>query len=64
METENYRQFASLYYNGSVRDYNTMTESVPRNIIAGMFKFTHRDFFQKTSDEAANVPLANFGSVE
>jgi LemA protein len=64
VETENYLQFARRYYNGSVRDYNTMTESVPSNIIAGMFKFTPRDFFQKTSDEAANVPLANFGSVE
>src|SRR5210317_35822 len=64
VETENYLQFARRYYNGSVRDYNTMTESVPSNIIAGMFNFTQRDFFQKTSDEAANVPLANFGSVE
>ena len=64
VETENYLQFARRYFNGSVRDYNTMTESVPSNIIAGMFNFTQRDFFQKTSDEAANVPLANFGSVE
>ena len=64
VETENYLQFARRYYNGSVRDYNTMTESVPSNIIASMFNFTQRDFFQKTSDEAANVPLANFGSVE
>jgi LemA protein len=64
VETENYLQFARRYYNGSVRDYNTMTESVPSNIIASLFKFTQRDFFQKTSDEAANVPLANFGSVE
>ena len=31
---------------------------------AGIFKFTARDFFQKTSDEAANVPLADFGTVE
>jgi len=64
VETENYLQFARRYYNGSVRDYNTMTESVPSNIVASMFKFMPRDFFQKTSDEAANVPLANFGSVE
>ena len=64
VETENYLQFARRYYNGSVRDYNTMTESVPSNIIAGMFGFTPRDFFQKSSDEAANVPLADFGAVE
>ena len=64
VETENYLQFARRYYNGSVRDYNTMTESVPNNIVAGMFRFEPRDFFQKTSDEAANVPLADFGTVE
>jgi LemA protein len=64
VETENYLQFARRYYNGSVRDYNTMTESVPSNIVAGMFNFTQRDFFQKTSDEAATVPLAKFGTVE
>jgi LemA protein len=64
VETENYLQFARRYYNGSVRDYNTMTESVPSNIVAGLFGFTARDFFQKSSDEAANVPLARFGAVE
>ncbi len=64
VETENYLQFARRYYNGSVRDFNTMIESVPSNIVAGMFRFTQRDFFQKASDEVANVPLAKFGSVE
>ncbi|MBT8093891.1 MAG: LemA family protein [Gammaproteobacteria bacterium] len=64
VETEDYLQFARRYYNGSVRDYNTMTESVPSNIVAGVFGFGTRDFFQKTSDEAANVPLARFGGVE
>ena len=64
VETENYLQFARRYYNGSVRDYNTMTESVPSNIVAGLFGFVERDFFQKSSDEAANVPIANFGVVE
>lgn len=64
VETENYLQFARRYYNGSVRDYNTMVESVPSNIVASLFRFTQRDFFQRSSDEAANVPLAKFGSVE
>jgi LemA protein len=64
VETENYLQFARRYYNGSVRDYNTMTESVPSNIVAGLFRFPPRDFFQKTSDAAANVPLVDLGSVE
>lgn len=64
VETENYLQFARRYYNGSVRDYNTMTESVPSNIVASVFGFAQRDFFQKSSDDAANVPIAKFGAVE
>jgi LemA protein len=64
VETENYLQFARRYYNGSVRDFNTMTETVPSNIIAGIFGFTGREFFQKSSDDVAQVPLAKFGSVE
>jgi LemA protein len=64
VETENFLQFARRYYNGSVRDYNTMTETVPSNFVAGLFGFSPKPFFQKTSDEAANVPLVKFGSVE
>ena len=64
VETENYLQFARRYYNGSVRDYNTIIESVPNNVVASLFRFSQRDFFQRSSDEAANVPLAKFGTVE
>jgi len=63
-ETENYLQFARRYYNASVRDYNTMTETVPSNLIAGWFNFRPREFFQKTSDDAGNVPLVELGSIE
>jgi LemA protein len=64
VETEDYLQFARRYYNGSVREYNTMTETVPSNIIATWFDFKQKDFFQKSSDEAANVPLVDLGTVE
>ncbi len=64
VETENYLQFARRYYNGSVRDYNTMTATVPTNIVAGLFDFDERLFFQKSSDDAATVPLVELGSVE
>jgi len=64
VETENYLQFARRYYNGSVRDYNTRTETVPSNLIANAFHFKQRQFFQKSSDEAANVPLVDMGSIE
>ncbi len=64
VETENYLQFARRYYNGSVRDYNTMIEVVPSNIVASSFRFLPAEFFQKDSDDAANVPLVKLGSVE
>jgi LemA protein len=64
VETENYLQFARRFYNGSVRDYNTLTETVPANIIANAFNFLRKDYFQKSSDEAANVPLVDLGTVE
>ena len=63
-ETENYLQFARRYYNGSVRDFNTLTETVPSNLVAATFDFSGRRFFQKSSDDVANVPLIKFGSVE
>ena len=62
--TEDSLQFARRYYNGSVRDYNTMTATVPNNIVAGTFGFSEREFFQKSSDEAGHVPLVDLGSVE
>ncbi len=64
IETEDYLQFARRYYNGSVRDYNTMTATVPNNIVAGMFNFVEREFFQKASDEAGTVPLVKLGTLE
>ncbi|MEM6511664.1 MAG: LemA family protein [Pseudomonadota bacterium] len=57
VETENVLQFARRYYNASVRDYNTMIETVPSNFVAGAFRFLPREFFQKASDDVASVPL-------
>jgi len=64
VETEDYLQFARRYYNGSVRELNTRVETVPSNIVAGWFGFAPRSFFQKSSDDAAAVPLVQFGRVE
>jgi LemA protein len=63
-ETENYLQFARRYYNGSVRDYNTLIEVVPSNVVASLFAFAPGHFFQKSSDDVANVPLIKLGSIE
>jgi LemA protein len=64
VETENYLQFARRFYNGSVRQLNTRIETVPDNVMAAVFGFEQRDFFQKSSDDAANVPLVELGKVE
>ncbi len=63
-EIENYLQFARRYYNGSVREYNTRTESVPNNFVAIWFRFTQKSFFQRSSDDVVNVPLVELGKVE
>lgn len=63
-ETENYLQFARRFYNGAVRQLNIRVESVPSNVVARWFSFATREFFQKNSDDAANVPLVDLGSVE
>jgi LemA protein len=62
--TEDYLQFARRYYNGSVRDYNTMALTVPSNIVAGMFGFDEREFFQKSSGDVANAPRIELESAE
>lgn len=63
-ETENYLQFARRFYNGSVRQLNTRVETVPSNLVAGWFGFGQREFFQKSSDDAGNVPLVKLGTIE
>jgi LemA protein len=63
-EIEDYLQFARRYYNGSVREYNTRAGTVPNNLVAAWFRFTEKNFFQKSSDDVANVPLVDLGEVE
>lgn len=45
-DTENKIQAARRFYNTNVRDLNTKIESFPDNIIASIFKFTSREFFE------------------
>lgn len=45
-DTENKIQAARRFYNGNVRDLNTKIEIFPYNLIAGMFKFEKREFFE------------------
>ena len=39
------------YYNATVRDFNTKLQVFPNNIIAGMFNFTEKEFFELDDEE-------------
>ena len=45
-QTEDNIQNSRRYYNAVVRDFNTKIQSFPTNILAGMFGFKERQFFQ------------------
>ena len=44
--TENKISFARQFYNDSVMTYNTKIQQFPSNIVAGMFNFSGRQFFE------------------
>jgi LemA protein len=55
-QTEDTIQNARRYYNAVVRDLNTKIQSFPTNILAGMFGFSQRQFFETT--DADREPVA------
>ncbi len=44
-DAEDKIQASRRFYNANARDYNIKTQVFPTNLIAGMFGFTKRDFF-------------------
>ncbi len=57
-DTENKIQASRRFYNGTVRDFNTKIEQVPTNLVAGVFGFKIRDFFELAEgEEAAREPV-------
>ncbi len=55
--TENRIQAARRFYNGNVRDYRTKCQSFPSNIVAAIFGFQLRDYFNVESS-VNEVPTA------
>jgi len=55
-------QNARRYYNAVVRDYNTDIQQFPSNIVAGMFHFTEREFFELKDEAERAVPKVSFGT--
>ena len=56
-DTENKIQAARRFYNGNVRDLNTLVQMFPSNIIAGMFSFTEREFFELEEGSEEKEPV-------
>lgn len=59
-QTEDSIQNARRYYNAVVRDLNTRIQSFPSNIIAGMFNFQQRQFFEIADATERAVPSVKF----
>lgn len=58
--TENKISFSRQSYNDSVLSYNNKTQMFPSNVIAGMFNFTKRDFFEIPDAVQREVPKVSF----
>ena len=56
-EIEDYIQNARRYYNAVVRDFNTKIETFPSNIIANMFNFKKREYFEIEEKEKEPVKV-------
>ena len=62
-EIEDHVQNARRYYNAVVRDFNTKIAQVPSNIIAGMFNFKAREFFEIQEAAQREAPRVSFGAA-
>ena len=49
--------YARQFYNDSVLKLNNKIEMFPSNIIAGMFNFSKKEFFEASNEERANVKV-------
>ncbi len=59
-EIEDNLQNARRYYNAVVRDLNTSIQVFPKNLVAGMFGFQPRAFFELDSAAEREAPAVKF----
>jgi LemA protein len=55
-EVENHIQYARRFYNGSVRNLNTRIDSFPDLLLARVFKFIPKPFFELEDTAERNSP--------
>ena len=58
--TEDEIQLSRRYYNGTVRNMNTLVESFPSNIVANMFQFFKAEYFELENEADRAVPDVSF----
>ncbi len=56
---EDQLQYARRYYNGSVRDYNTVIQSFPNNLLANLFNKKERSFFELERSIENDAPVVS-----
>ena len=56
-EIEEKLERSRRYYNGTVRENNTYGESLPGVLFAGIFNYTHFDFFEAEAASRENVKV-------
>ena len=57
VDTEDKIQASRRFYNGGVRDLNTKIQTFPVNLVAGMFGFQSREFFEVEDRAAVENPV-------
>lgn len=57
VDTEDKIQAARRFYNGGTRDLNTKIQQFPSNVIAGMFGFKQREFFEVEDMASVEKPV-------
>ena len=58
--TENRIQASLRFYNGNARENNNKIQQFPSNVVAGMFSFGAREYFELENQEAREVPKIQF----
>lgn len=53
-------QMARRYYNGTVRNLNVAVESFPSNIVANMFGFSKKEYFELDDEADRATPNVSF----
>lgn len=58
VDTEDKIQASRRFYNGGVRDLNIKIQTFPVNLVAGMFGFQQREFFEVEDRASVEEPVA------